>query len=87
MTNQPAQSPTSIEIDPANLRKLAHDLRTPLSIISMGIEILKQVRNDDEQFQRVLTMMSSEGVGPLKRAFDEIARQAPTDPDIPAQGN
>lgn len=85
MTNQPAQSSTSIEVDPSNLRKLAHDLRTPLSIISMGLEILKQVQNDDEQFQRVLAMMSSEGVVPLKRAIDDIARQAPTDSELPTQ--
>lgn len=87
MSNEPAQSSNAINVDTANLRKLAHDLLTPLSIISMGLEILGHVRNDDEQFERMLKMMSSEGVNPLKRAIDEIARQTLTDPDLPAQSD
>ena len=87
MTDQSAPTSAPADIDHSNVRKLAHDLRTPLSIISMGLEILRQVRNDDEQFNRVLSMMSSEGVYPLKRMIDEIAKQAPTDPEIPIPGN
>jgi|GEM_PF-3222238 len=55
------------------LRQLAHDLRTPLSIISMGLEILKQVRHDDEQFAHMLKMITTEGVEPLKTMIADLA--------------
>lgn len=57
----------------AQLRQFAHDLLTPLSVVSMGLEILNQVRHDDEQFTRILTMIRTEGVEPLKTMIAEIA--------------
>ncbi len=63
---------------PGSLGKLVHDLRTPLSVISMGLEILKQVRHDEEQFGRVLAMISQEGVEPMKRLLTEVNERADT---------
>ena len=60
------------------VRQLVHDLRTPLSVISMGLEILKQVRHDEEQFGRVLAMISQEGVEPMKRLLTEVNERADT---------
>ena len=62
-------TPPGIPPSPASddLRQLIHDLRTPLSVIAMGLEILKQVRNDDENFNRIVAMIADEGVEPMKR--------------------
>jgi signal transduction histidine kinase len=43
------------------LRKLAHELRTPLSVICMGLQVLESVRNDDEQFKTIHQFMNSAG--------------------------
>jgi signal transduction histidine kinase len=40
-------------------RQLAHDLRSPLSVISMSLEILPSVRNDEEQFLMLCNMMTN----------------------------
>lgn len=65
------------------LHQLVHDLRTPLSVISMGIEILKQVRQDPEQFSRVTTMIAEEGIEPIKRLLAEVADHASGNPATP----
>lgn len=41
------------------LRQLVHDLRTPLGVISMGLEALEFVRTDDEKFDMLVQMMKS----------------------------
>jgi K+-sensing histidine kinase KdpD len=65
------------ESDLLRLRQLAHDLRTPLSVISMGLEILKQVRQDEEQFTRAVTMISA--------SSQELAAAAENDKDEAAR--
>ncbi len=39
------------------VRKLAHDLRSPLSVICTGLQALESVRNDEETFQMLQEMM------------------------------
>ena len=75
MTN-PTVPETCASNSAGPVRQLVHDLRTPLSVISMGLEILKQVRHDDEQFSRVLAMISQEGVEPMKRLLTEVNERA-----------
>lgn len=43
------------------IRNLAHELRTPLSVICMGLQALESVRNDDEQFKTIHQFMNSAG--------------------------
>ena len=80
MTDPSAQVTSSTNPGAGQLRQLAHDLRTPLSVISMGLEILKQVRHDDEQFARVMTMISAEGVEPMKTLIANVADLAASAP-------
>jgi len=54
------------------LQQWVHDLRTPLSVISMGIDALRSVRHDDQQFKELFEMISREGIGPLNRMLDQL---------------
>ena len=54
------------------LQQLIHDLKTPLSIISMAVEALKSVRHDDEQFAHLTKMIEDEGVKPLNAMLDSL---------------
>jgi K+-sensing histidine kinase KdpD len=56
------------------IRQLVHDLRTPLSVICMGLEVLKAVRHDEEQFSQLLQMMSAEGTQPLKALIAKLEK-------------
>jgi len=65
------------------LRQLAHDLRTPLSIMSMGLEVLQHVRNDDEQFGEMCRMMSREGIEKIKALIEALAPSDDRGPSSP----
>ncbi len=65
------------------LRQLAHDLRTPLSIISMGVEALKSVRTDAEEFATLVTMIENEGIARLKEALTALTEEPPAEADEP----
>ena len=56
----------------ADLGQLIHDLKTPLSIISMGVEALKNVRGDDEQFALLAKMIVDEGIKPLDAMINSL---------------
>jgi len=49
----------------AELQQWIHDLRTPLAIISMGVDALKRTRHDDGQFVEISQMIANEGIKPL----------------------
>ena len=57
------------------LRKLAHDLRSPLSIIAMGIEATRAMKNDPSQLDALCDMMAREGVEPMKRLIAEMVEK------------
>jgi signal transduction histidine kinase len=59
----------------AELQQWIHDLRTPLSIISMGVDALQRVRHDDQQFKELSEMIAREGIGPLNRLLDELGNE------------
>lgn len=59
------------------LRKLAHDLRSPLSIIAMGIEATRAMKNDPNQLDALCDMMAREGVEPIKRIIAEMVERQP----------
>jgi len=54
----------------ADLSLLIHDLKTPLSIISMGVEALKNSRHDDGQYAELTKMIVDEGIKPLNAMID-----------------
>ena len=83
MTVSANDFPALAEVDAERFRQLIHDLRTPLSIICMGLDALKHVRHDDEQFAQILKMISSEGTGPLKEFIAGLAERLPHDPALP----
>jgi hypothetical protein len=60
------------------VRKLAHDLRSPLSVICMGLEALEFVREDQEQFNTIRQMMQSAGTE-LKEFIDYLAPNTSAD--------
>lgn len=62
--------------DPQLLRRLAHDLRSELFVVSMGLEQLKLVRLDEPQFREVFQMVSTEAMERLKSLINELAAEA-----------
>lgn len=56
----------------AELHKWIHDLRTPLSVISMGIDALKRARHDDGQFVELTQMIDNEGIKPLVELLETL---------------
>jgi hypothetical protein len=57
------------------LRKLAHDLRSPLSIVAMGIEATRAMKNDPAQLDALCDMMAREGVEPIKQLIAEMVEK------------
>lgn len=57
------------------VRKLAHDLRSPLSIIAMGVEATRAMKNDPHQIDALCDMMAREGVEPIKRMIAEMVER------------
>jgi signal transduction histidine kinase len=74
-TETPAPDPASDQQLHQILRKLAHDLRSPLSIISMGIEATRAMKNDPTQLDALCDMMAREGVEPLKRIISDLVEK------------
>ena len=60
---------------PAIVRKINHDLRAPMSTISMGLELLASVRDDDVEFAKICRMMQERGLDELKRLLDDFANR------------
>ncbi len=54
------------------VRKLAHDLRSPLSVIYTGLQAMESVRTDEETFRMLLEMMQAAGTE-LKDLIETLA--------------
>jgi signal transduction histidine kinase len=59
----------------AELQQWVHELRTPLSIISMGVEALQRVRHDERQFDELSAMIMREGVRSLDNLLTSLANE------------
>lgn len=57
------------------LQQWVHELRTPLSIISMGVEALQRVRDDERQFEELSAMILHEGVRPLNELLNALGNE------------
>jgi signal transduction histidine kinase len=75
---QPMEELTVVGEQAERLRQLTHDLRSPLSILSMGVETLKSLRADEQQFDLVCSMLSKEGIEPLKEMISRLADEVET---------
>jgi len=58
------------------LRQLAHNIQTPLSVISMGLEAIKAVPPGSAEFNTMLGMMRDSGVEELKTAISQLVEAA-----------
>ncbi len=54
------------------VRKLAHDLRSPLSVICTGLQAMESVRTDEETFNMLREMMEAAGTE-LKGLIETLA--------------
>lgn len=54
------------------VRKLGHDLRSPLSIIAMGIEAIRALKNEPGQLDAICDMMAQQGVEPMKNMITHM---------------
>ncbi len=54
------------------VRKLAHDLRSPLSVICTGLQAMESVRTDEETFTMLREMMQAAGTE-LKDLIETLA--------------
>lgn len=69
------QSPQQSELE-QKLRQCVHDVRTPLGIISTGLEALILVRDDPEQFSAIYETIRREGVDALTQKVDKLVEVA-----------
>ena len=72
----PALNLSSDERLHQTVRKLAHDLRSPLSVMAMGIEAIRIMKNDPDQCDALCEMMSREGVESMKRILEEMIEKS-----------
>lgn len=54
------------------LHQFAHDLRSPLSIISMGIEAIRALKHDPSQLDTICDMMAQQGVESIKAQISQL---------------
>lgn len=57
------------------VRKLAHDLRSPLSVMAMGIEAIRIMKHDPSQCDALCEMMAKEGIESMKRILEEMVQR------------
>lgn len=60
------------EPEQAELRKLLHDIRSPFSIICMGVDALKALRDDEQQFNAICATIEQEGIERLREKLDAL---------------
>lgn len=54
------------------LRRLEHDLRTYLGVVTMGVQALGAFREDADEFAELSRTIEEEGVKPLEQTIAEI---------------
>ena len=64
--------PTSAD-DALVIRKLAHDMRSSLSIMSMGLQLLVESRESPAEFKELCDMMQTRGIDTLTEYIDTLA--------------
>ena len=65
-------SPPSAD-DALAIRKLAHDMRSSLSILSMGLQLLAETRESPQEFNELCEMMQTRGIDTLAEHIDILA--------------
>ena len=60
-------------VDQQKLRQLAHDMRSSLSVISMGLQLLAISRQSQEEFDEMCEMMQTRGIDSLTQQIDAMA--------------
>lgn len=66
------------------LRQLGHDVKSPLTVISMGLQALKSLRLDAQEFNEVYDTIMHDGLDQLKAAVDRLV-QAACYPETPPE--
>jgi hypothetical protein len=54
------------------LRQLIHDIRSPFSVICMGLDALRALREDEEQFLAICDTIEQEGIARMREKLDEL---------------
>ena len=60
----------------AKLRKLEHDVKNCLSVVSMGMLALEGARQEPEDFAEVYATIHEGGIEPLKQGIAELVELA-----------
>jgi K+-sensing histidine kinase KdpD len=83
MTSQP-ESVSSSNARQQQLHQLGHDVKTYLSVVTMGVVALEEARNEPEAFAELVQMINEDGVAPLKQLINDLIKLAcQPDPDRP----
>ncbi|SFJ18199.1 histidine kinase dimerization/phospho-acceptor domain-containing protein [Planctomicrobium piriforme] len=64
--------PANLDAVQQRLRQLAHDLRSPLTVISMGLEALQHARKDDQEFRTLCDMIEQQGIAVLQAKLESL---------------
>ncbi|MCA9114606.1 MAG: hypothetical protein KDA79_05935 [Planctomycetaceae bacterium] len=73
-------TPSSDDERGTRLRQLQHDIKTNLSIISMGLQALPGLKDEPEEFKELCQTIEESGVRPLKEMVAEIIEVALSEP-------
>ncbi|TWU14331.1 hypothetical protein CA54_31760 [Symmachiella macrocystis] len=73
--------PSSHEERPEILRRLAHEIKSHLGVVTMGMQALKLVREDPDEFAEIHKSIEKEGVEPLKAIVAQIVDLALSETD------
>ncbi|MGF1451699.1 MAG: hypothetical protein ACFB21_06450 [Opitutales bacterium] len=64
--------------DEAQIRHLGHDLRSHLTVIATGLEVLETLPIEDPTAREIIRQMRYDGVAPLKTAMNDFVTLART---------
>ena len=70
------QQPTPNDDRQRLIRQLAHDVRSNLHVINMGLETLKGARNDADMFAEIVTAIRHDGVQPIQAHLEALIELA-----------
>ena len=61
-------------------RHLIHEIKNQLYIINMGLEVLRNARQSDDEFAKVVATIRSDGLEPLKTSVAALMERASRQP-------
>jgi hypothetical protein len=62
-------------------RDIAHDAKTYLLVIRMGLELIQKAKNDPAQIDQLVEMMREDGLAPITELISELlAKKGPGTP-------